>query len=216
MLTKRQIESIRTNICNRGIETIDLEIEMLDHISSAVEEKMTKGKSFRDSYKSVMLDFGPYGMHRLQQKKYKSLLKDGIKRIGRKYLELLTPPQIIASLSISLIIYITFYYFTSDMLFESASFGSIIIYLFSILYIKVKTFKNKYSQIQSYDNILTLSYFFFYVPLTNVLINTPEFNTLGKTFMIMIPNLYFYSYLSVISKLYKELEENYKSYVLVK
>lgn len=105
MLTKEQTDWIRTNIRNRGIETIDLEHEMTDHISSAVEEKLEHGIEFRDAYKSVVAAFGPFGLQRLQKEKYSRLKKKGYRMIFRNMKAYLKLPQIVLTLLIAAILY---------------------------------------------------------------------------------------------------------------
>jgi len=214
MLTKEQIKSIRINIRNRGVETIDLEIEMLDHISSGVEEKMKQGASFRNAYKAVMLEFGPHGMSQLQSMKYDTLCKKGLKLLLKKYLELLTPPKIFASLCISFLLYTIFYYFPSNTLFKSVSISIFFIFFLSLLIIKIKNHKKKYSQIKSYDQILSFVFIIFNAPFYDIFINSQTTSVLAKTLIIMLPSLFFYSYFEVFLKLYRELEEDYNNYVL--
>ncbi|MCF8370964.1 MAG: hypothetical protein K9H64_05030 [Bacteroidales bacterium] len=105
MLTKEQTDWIRTNIRNRGIETIDLEHEMVDHISSAVEEKLDEGVAFRDAYKSVVNEFGPFGLKKLQYSKNIKLRKKGRRMIFRNMKAYLKPPKIALTLLIAAILF---------------------------------------------------------------------------------------------------------------
>ncbi|MCF8370963.1 MAG: hypothetical protein K9H64_05025 [Bacteroidales bacterium] len=105
MLTKEQIDWIRTNIRNRGIETIDLEHEMVDHISTAVEEKLVEGIPLRDAYKSVVNSFGPFGLQKLQDLKYAKLRKKGRRMIVRNLRVYLNPPKIALTLMLTVVIY---------------------------------------------------------------------------------------------------------------
>ncbi|RUA25081.1 MAG: hypothetical protein DSY76_06950 [Bacteroidetes bacterium] len=209
MLTKEQIASIRINIRNRGVETIDLETEMVDHISTGVEDKMKLGASFRDAFKATMLEFGPYGMAKLQDMKYDTLRKKGFKRLLKKYLELLTPPKILASLSFSFILYTTFYYFPSNIAFKTVSISIFLLFLSSLVFLKIKNYKKKYSQIKSFDQLLSLIYIFFNAPFYEIFINSSPTNVLMKTLIVILPSLFFYSYFEVFSKLYKEIEVDY-------
>ena len=214
MLTKEQVEAIRINIRNRGVETIDLEIEMLDHISSGVEERMKLGASFRDAYKAVVLEFGPHGMSQLQSIKYDALRKKGLKLLIKEYLELLIPPKIFASLSISFLLYTIFYYFPSNILFKSVSISTFFIFFLSLLILKIKNYKKKYSQIKSYDQILSFVFIMFNLPFYDFYINSQTTNILVKTLIIMLPSLFCYSYFVVFLQLYKGLEKDYNNYVI--
>ena len=55
-LNKEQIHFIDTYLKNSGIEFIDIRMEMLDHIASAVENKMQKENlDFYHAYKNYMV-----------------------------------------------------------------------------------------------------------------------------------------------------------------
>lgn len=108
MLTKEQIDWIRTNIRNRGIETIDLEHEMVDHISTAVEEKLEEGVPLRDAYKTVVNSFGPFGLQKLQDLKYAKLRKKGRRMIVRNLKVYLTPPKVALTFLIAVVLYVLY------------------------------------------------------------------------------------------------------------
>ncbi len=115
MLNVKQIQWIRTNIRNRGIETIDLEYEIVDHVSSAVEEKLAEGVSFIDAYKSVVNAFGPFGFKKLQSQKYAKLRKKGRRMIFQNMKSYFKFPKIALPFLIASILYSLYSYFDYDM-----------------------------------------------------------------------------------------------------
>ena len=147
-LTKEQIEAIRKNICNRGIDTIDLEYEMVDHIATAVEEKMEEGKTFYDAYKAVMVTFGPYGMEKLQKERNKKLEREGWKlafQYLRTYFRL---PKITLTIAIVLGLY-SLYTLSSNavFIFETLYIISMFVSFAFVIYDSWKMRHKKFSQL---------------------------------------------------------------------
>jgi hypothetical protein len=56
-LTKDQINFIEKDLQERGLNRKNIFSEMLDHVCSAVEDKMTEGKDFNSAYQEVILSF---------------------------------------------------------------------------------------------------------------------------------------------------------------
>lgn len=56
VLDKQQIKFIDNYLTNSGVDFLDIRMEMIDHVASAVEEKMQKENlDFYDAFKSYML-----------------------------------------------------------------------------------------------------------------------------------------------------------------
>jgi len=68
MLTDQHISYMINDVNYRGIVADGIEDELLDHICSAVEEEMSKGKKFIDAYHKVVKAFGHTGGLRETQK----------------------------------------------------------------------------------------------------------------------------------------------------
>lgn len=124
-LSDNHINWIRNNIRNRGITSIDLEYEMVDHIASATEEQMSKGLSFRDAFKNVMFSFGPYGMEKLQEKKTKELHSRGYKLLWKNVLLFFRWPKILLTASVFFSSYVLLRFLNPDQQFISASLQSL-------------------------------------------------------------------------------------------
>jgi len=73
-LTKDQIEQIKKFIHSRGFTHIEVEMEILDHVASAVEEKLAKepSKPIEKAIKEVHASFGPLGFSTFEDSFHKS------------------------------------------------------------------------------------------------------------------------------------------------
>jgi len=62
-LTKEQLATIKAFIIKKGINYLDVQMEILDHVASAVEEKMTANNSlsFEEALKQTHASFGIFG-----------------------------------------------------------------------------------------------------------------------------------------------------------
>jgi hypothetical protein len=65
-LTEEQVEFIRRDIRDKGIEIKSLEDDLLDHICCAVEDKINSNINFQDAYDSTIISFGPKGLKEVQ------------------------------------------------------------------------------------------------------------------------------------------------------
>ncbi len=217
MLTQIQQNSIRINIAGRGIETIDLEAEMVDHISSAVEESMEKGKSFRDAYKATIIGFGPHGLEYLQNKKNKSLIKKGIKLIAYKFVEITTPPKVFISLIIGVLVYFILNISPDRVIaFNILFYG---VWLSSLCIYGIYTYKNhkvRFSQINAFNSIFGISYYLVNPVFVPRMINDgiALHSDLYLTSMIMISGLIFTSFFLVLLSTKRELNQKYGDYLI--
>ncbi len=78
-LTKEQIADIKAFISKRGIAYLDVQMEVLDHVASQVEEKLTDNPnlSFDTALKQTHASFGIFGF---------SVIEDSIvNTLGKKY-----------------------------------------------------------------------------------------------------------------------------------
>ena len=147
-LTNHQVEAIRNNICKRGVETIDLEYEMVDHIATAVEEKMDEGSSFYDAFKAVMISFGPYGMEKLQKERNKKLIREGWKLAFQYFKTYFRLPKIILTIAIVLGLY-SIYTLSSNavFIFEVLYITSVVVSLGFVVYDSWKMRHKNFSQL---------------------------------------------------------------------
>ncbi|MFD2288619.1 hypothetical protein GJU39_11035 [Pedobacter petrophilus] len=78
-LTKQQIEKLRIHLEESGFKYIDVQMEILDHVATAVEERMTENANltFQDGVNQTQSSFGPKGFRQIEA--------SIIKGISRKY-----------------------------------------------------------------------------------------------------------------------------------
>ena len=113
-LTKEQITYIDDYLKHHKVKYWDIRIELLDHIVTTVEEKLTKGVSFDDAMIEVHKSFGnkmtmfwnsgiEYGIF-ANGLGYKSLLEDKIKNLHKNYRRLVKQEFITFFKSLNLLI----------------------------------------------------------------------------------------------------------------
>lgn len=80
-LTLQQVGEIKNFIQSRGITFLDVQMEVLDHVASAVEEKMTAEVQleFKDSLKQTHASFGIFGLSTIED-----AIVNGMERRFRK------------------------------------------------------------------------------------------------------------------------------------
>ena len=66
-LTDLQVELIRGNIRQNGIEMTDLEDDLLDHICCALEEELNVNSSFESAYSKIKSLVCPNGYREIQE-----------------------------------------------------------------------------------------------------------------------------------------------------
>ncbi len=217
MITQVQQNSIRINIADRGIETIDLEVEMVDHISSAVEYRIEGGMSFRDAYKATIIEFGPRGLEYLQADKNKLLIKKGLKLIAHKFVEITTPPKVFVSLLIGVLVYFVLSFsldksLSFNVLYYGLCFLSFVLYAFYYF----KKCKIKFSQINAFNSIFGIIYYLMYI-IFRIDVSAESIYSHSDIYlmsMIMIPGLIYTSFFMVLVSTNKELNQEYGDYII--
>lgn len=217
MLTEVQQNSIRINIADRGIETVDLEVEMVDHISSSVEDIMAASKSFRDAYKATLIEFGPRGLEYLQADKEKVLVKKGLRLIAHKFVEITTPPKVFISLLVGVLVYSVLSFspdnsIAFNILYYGVCFSSFCIYA---VYYFAKC-KVKFSQINAFNRIFGISFYLLYL-IFRIDVSKEAValhSDLYLTSMIMVPGLIFTSFFMVLVSTNRDLNLKYKDYII--
>lgn len=76
-LSKIQLEKIRVYLDEIGFKYIDVQMEILDHVASAVEEKMTEDPNlaFQDAVNQTRVSFGKAGFTKIEKSIVKGLNK---------------------------------------------------------------------------------------------------------------------------------------------
>ena len=77
VLTEEQLQKIRIYLGEIGFKYIDIQLELLDHVASAVEERMTKNfaLTFQDAVNQTQASFGKAGFTKIERSIVKGLSK---------------------------------------------------------------------------------------------------------------------------------------------
>ena len=217
MLNEKEIEWIRKNIRNRGIETIDLEYEMLDHISLAMEEKLITGDSFRDAYKTVMAGFGPFGMKKLQEKKYGELRKKGYLLFFKNLITYFHPPKIALTLLIAAILLLLYKYLNNDSIVYYSS-GAISFLIPMFYFIKRKIFRmtiNFTMMKAMYQISGIIFYVTVYIPMIILMVEPRELSLFAQVLYSLIPLIACIAFLASLKQSIEDVEAEYGSLAVV-
>jgi hypothetical protein len=102
MLTKEQIDALFIFCASHSVRHYDVQVELVDHLANAVEDKMAKGTSFYDALKSVHADFGILGFASVVNAKNQSLRVQYSKAEGKLFRSYFTLPKISLTLCVVL------------------------------------------------------------------------------------------------------------------
>lgn len=72
-LNESEIELISAYIRQKGVEQDELHDDLLDHICTAIENRMQQGDSFEDAFQYTITLFGPGGVKQVQQDTFELL-----------------------------------------------------------------------------------------------------------------------------------------------
>ena len=88
VLTKEQIAEIRRFIASRGVTYYDIQNEIIDHIASAIEEKMEADPKLKldEAIREAHRSFGPLGFSDMEDTFKKSAYKKLARRRWRSFL----------------------------------------------------------------------------------------------------------------------------------
>jgi hypothetical protein len=104
-LSKQQIEKLRIHLEESGFKYIDVQMEILDHVATAVEERMTENQdlTFQDAVNQTQSSFGPKGFRQIEA--------SIVKGMTRKYRKLFLA-QLISFLHLKYIALVLLSYFS--------------------------------------------------------------------------------------------------------
>ena len=91
-LTKQQIEKLRIHLEESGFKYIDVQMEILDHVATAVEERMTENANltFQDAVNQTQSSFGPKGFKQIEASIIKGISSRYKKLFFKKFISLLS------------------------------------------------------------------------------------------------------------------------------
>ncbi|MBT8221380.1 MAG: hypothetical protein KJP00_16250 [Bacteroidia bacterium] len=114
-LTKQQIQHLFTFVRSKYIRYYDVQLELVDHLASAIEEEMSQesGLTFEQALNRVYSRFPITGFNEFLQEKTKALNKYWRRRFWSYMKQYFTPPKIILTLLFSF-----FFFYTSNVQFH--------------------------------------------------------------------------------------------------
>jgi hypothetical protein len=99
-LSREQIDRVREFVRKKGIEFFDLQEELVDHLASSIEDRMSEetGLTFEEALRASYKDFGLFGFDDVLVERQKSLGKYYYRRLWIHFLHFWKPPQIFMTL----------------------------------------------------------------------------------------------------------------------
>lgn len=99
-LSQEQIEQVRTFIRKKGIEFYDLQEELVDHLASSAEERMSANQdlSLDEAIRLTHKEFGIFGFDDVLVERQKHLGNYYYRRLWHHFLHFWKPPQIFMTL----------------------------------------------------------------------------------------------------------------------
>ncbi len=105
-LTEKQIQHLFDFTRQHRVRYRDVQIELVDHLASAIEEKIssTNSISFERALKEVYKSFGIYGFTKIVQKKEKAMHMYWVKKIWTYFMEFFHWPKIMGTVSVMILL----------------------------------------------------------------------------------------------------------------
>lgn len=149
-ITAEQLKEIRAAVYSRGVRSIDLELELTDHIATATENAMGGGLSFDKAFATTMNSFGRWGFIRLQREKTKAIAQRGRLLMREKIRDLFSWPGVLITLMVFMLFYTIFRLFepTIENMHAASLVGAAIGFVFAVLFL-IRAYRTKYEEIRS-------------------------------------------------------------------
>lgn len=100
MLTQEQIDLLFSFVEKKGVKYYDIKMELIDHLSEAVEAEMKKQPDFNLALNNVYKSFGIFGFNKVIEQKTAVVEKHFKKEYNNYFDRYFTLPKIIATLFI--------------------------------------------------------------------------------------------------------------------
>ncbi|MCH5600010.1 hypothetical protein [Niabella ginsengisoli] len=113
MLTQEQIQEIENLCFSEGVYFYDVRMEMVDHISQAIEDilKQQAKMSFEEALKTASQEVGVYGFKYIVEEKEKEIRQAVRQRQFKLFRTFFTWPKIAGCLLLFVLVIIPYYYF---------------------------------------------------------------------------------------------------------
>lgn len=188
-LTKEQLARIRSFIQQKGFNYIDVQMEILDHVASSVEERMEADQhlKFEDAITQTHEAFGPDGFTVIQKSVVKGLKKKYSKFFWQNFLSYFGYKYILMVLFLGFVVYKLQMMVSNDNFYTIYIIGMFGIVGILLLYNLKDSIYKKYMSYRSAVSFLTFLGSFLVV--TNMAISksnqTLIFFSLNRSFLIV-------------------------------
>lgn len=189
-----QLEQIETFVKSKYVEYYDIQVELVDHLASNIEQEMDSNpnldfdKALTNGYKK----FGIFGFSDFVEERQKAVYSQSIKKYWKTFFEFFKIPNFVYSLLI----------FTLFYLVAKNANGAILVVVFIMVFILVAAFSIYFSFIQKRKQKLKLvqrEYQPFWISLSGFILNLSSFflNKNEKEFIFFNP-LIIASFLTIL------------------
>ncbi len=205
-LTEQQIKHISKLIEMKGVNYIDVNQELTDHIATEVEEFMTQHPTidYMAAVKTVFLKYGRFYFMKIEEEKEKQIEKQSLKEYFSEFKSFFTIPKVI----LTILLFITYHYFISLPDFYKNI--SVIIAILTILalislaiYKKKVIGKGRYIQLKIYYSVNFVISIVINPSLLDTIIKPEHTTDISPTITIL--RVIFLTMISVLTLAYFEL-----------
>jgi hypothetical protein len=182
VLQKQQIKHISNLIKMKGVNYIDVNQELTDHVASEVEELMSKNPSidFMAVVKAVFLKYNRFYFMKIEEEKEKQIRKKAKKDLFKAFISYFTIPKIIFTLFLFFSIKFILSNQLSDYLIAVVFTFSLISVFFLAYYKRKLIGKGKYIQLQIYNTAYVTLYAVNFNIFINLIKLTNNINTTAE------------------------------------
>lgn len=199
-LSQEQIADLFSFVKRKYVPYYDLQIELVDHLATSIEQKMTVNPSisFESALRETYKGFGITGFSQYRCSKEKELSNYWLKRIGRYSWRFITPPKVIMTIALTM----CFYYFNLYVLPLLGLYLIIIIGLISFLtVIKLLCNQRLFQWTKTGKNLLSVSTYLSVVPWSLYIFYYLSFFGMKSVFLAETPILFNLVFTSILSAL---------------
>ncbi|MEM1124417.1 MAG: hypothetical protein AAGJ18_28520 [Bacteroidota bacterium] len=170
-LSKRDIQQLFDFTQQHRVRHLDVQIELVDHLASAIEVKITQNPnlSFQEALDQTYAEFGIFGFGKLEQEKQDAVEKQILRNVRNYVQSFLTPPRIFLTLLAMWLVYqlldkVPNPLFFTQMLFGGLFLAGILIYYYWLIVKRkmMQTYLEAKTIISTVGHVLI----FFHVALT--------------------------------------------------
>ncbi|MEM6318945.1 MAG: hypothetical protein AAF960_14830 [Bacteroidota bacterium] len=215
-LSKSDIQQLFDFTQQHRVRHLDVQIELVDHLASAIEVKITQNPnlSFQEALDQTYAEFGIFGFGKLEQEKQDAVEKQILRNVRNYVQSFLTPPRIFLTLLAMLPVYQLLNQVPNPLLFTRMLFGGLFfagIFVYYYWLIVKRKMMRTYLEVKTIISTVGHVLIFFHVALTFCL----QEETMTRPLAVIIAvwtvlsivatiGMFQYAYFSV-----KKIEERY-------